>query len=133
MFDKKDAQREFDKERGGFSQEKLQEVLGKEPELQNRFSKNRPMNQYFNDFKLFFSLLKDYFAGRYKNVPWRTIAAIGGTLIYVLSPVDFIPDIIPILGFTDDAAVFAFCLKMVAGDIQEYREWKQSQQIVTVR
>jgi uncharacterized membrane protein YkvA (DUF1232 family) len=40
-------------------------------------------------------MLRDVFTGIYKKVPVGTIAAIIGTLLYVLSPIDLIPDFLP--------------------------------------
>lgn len=34
-------------------------------------------------------------------------------LLYVLSPLDLIPDFIPIIGYIDDAMVVAACLALV--------------------
>lgn len=123
-------EREFYEKRKHFSQENLQKVLSKEKALKGLFTKENTLSGFFNDFKLLFSLLKDYFSGRYKNVPWKTIATIGATLLYVLSAVDLIPDIIPFVGFFDDATVFAFCLKMIAEDLQQYRLWRDEKNIL---
>ena len=41
------------------------------------------------------------------DTPTKTKALIIGGLIYMISPIDLIPDIIPILGLTDDAGVLA--------------------------
>ena len=37
-----------------------------------------------------------------KNVPWETKTALGGGLLYIISPIDGIPDFIPVLGYVDD-------------------------------
>lgn len=39
------------------------------------------------------------------ETPKKTKALIIGGLIYMISPIDLIPDVIPILGLTDDATV----------------------------
>src|SRR5680860_175375 len=62
----------------------------------------------------------------YKDVPWLVIASIGGSLLYVLSPIDLIPDFIPFVGYLDDALVFAACLKFAQQDLEKYREWKNA-------
>ncbi len=74
-----------------------------------------------------FSMIKDYKAKKYRAVPVKSIVAIVATLLYVFLPADVIPDIVPALGFTDDAVVVAWCLKMVASDLEKYKEWKDKQ------
>lgn len=41
------------------------------------------------------------------ETPWHVKLIMVGTVLYLLSPMDFIPDMIPILGITDDLAVLA--------------------------
>jgi len=50
-------------------------------------------------------------------------------LLYVLSPVDLVPDIIPFLGYLDDAAVVAACVRLIRNEIDVYQTWKKSQNI----
>lgn len=45
-------------------------------------------------------------------------------LIYFLSPVDLIPDILPIVGLSDDVVVVALAYKQVKSDIEKYKVWK---------
>jgi uncharacterized membrane protein YkvA (DUF1232 family) len=50
-------------------------------------------------------------------------AALLGAIAYFILPFDFIPDMLPVLGFTDDAAVLATALRLVAGHIMpEHRD-----------
>ena len=41
-------------------------------------------------------------------------AALLGAIAYFILPFDFVPDMLPVLGFTDDAAVLATAIRMVA-------------------
>ena len=70
-------------------------------------------------------MMIDYKEGRYPNVPWRLIGSIVFAFVYLLMPVDVIPDIIPILGFTDDIAVFGLVLKSFEHDIEAYKAWRE--------
>lgn len=88
-------------------------------------AKEGPLEKFIGDIKTFFDMVGDYFSGEYTDVPFGTIAGIIGTLLYVLSPVDLIPDFIPFLGLADDAAMVAFCLSCVGIDLDRYRNWKQ--------
>ncbi|MDV3242044.1 MAG: DUF1232 domain-containing protein, partial [Methylocaldum sp.] len=55
--------------------------------------------------------------------PWYALSAIVAALLYVLSPVDLIPDVIPILGYTDDALMLSVCLLLVEQQLAEYESW----------
>ncbi|MEZ0277345.1 MAG: YkvA family protein, partial [Roseimicrobium sp.] len=78
--------------------------------------------------RLLLSMIKDYFTGAYREVPYWAIGAGALALVYVLSPIDAIPDIIPGLGFVDDAAVLAFCLKLLESELSRYKEWKETRE-----
>jgi uncharacterized membrane protein YkvA (DUF1232 family) len=54
-------------------------------------------------------------------VPWRTTAAIVFGLGYFLMSVDVIPDVLPVVGFLDDAAVLAEIVYLLSGDIRRFR------------
>ena len=47
---------------------------------------------------LMLGMVKDYINGSYKEIPLATIVSIVGTLVYFISPVDAIPDTIPVVG-----------------------------------
>ena len=75
------------------------------------------------DLKLFVSLIKDYRSGAYKKFPFLSIAGILFALIYIISPIDLIPDYIIGIGQIDDAAVVGFCLYLLRKDVRKYKEW----------
>jgi uncharacterized membrane protein YkvA (DUF1232 family) len=46
-----------------------------------------------------------------------------GALAYFVLPFDFVPDMLPVIGFTDDAAVLATAIRVVAAHIMpEHRD-----------
>jgi len=83
-----------------------------------------PLEKFAQDLKLLFAVARDYANGTYRELPWTTIAGIAATLIYVFSPIDLIPDIIPVAGLSDDALVVLACLKCIENDLQRYKDWK---------
>lgn len=57
------------------------------------------------------------------QTPRHVQAALLGALAYFVLPFDFVPDMLPILGFGDDAAVLITALRMVSGHIRpEHRD-----------
>ena len=64
-----------------------------------------------------------FLALKEKRTPWyaKIIAAI--VVIYALSPIDLIPDFIPVLGYLDDLiilpALIALCVKCIPNDVFE--------------
>ncbi len=76
------------------------------------------------DIPVLVSMVRNYVKKEYVDVPIGTIVAILSALIYFVSPIDLIPDMIPVLGLTDDAAVIALCWKMVGSDVRDYMKWR---------
>src|ERR1700753_3861006 len=58
-----------------------------------------------------------------KRTPRHVQATLLGAIAYFILPFDFIPDMLPVLGFTDDAAVLATAIRLVASHITpDHRE-----------
>ncbi|MDR1388477.1 MAG: DUF1232 domain-containing protein [Treponema sp.] len=119
-----EAGAEYEKYSSRVTEDDVGDILSKEKDVMNKA--HGPLAKFVEDIKLLFALVKDYANGSYRKLPWTTIAGIIGALIYIFSPIDLIPDIIPVIGLVDDAAVLAFCLKCVHVDLQNYKKWKQS-------
>jgi uncharacterized membrane protein YkvA (DUF1232 family) len=68
-------------------------------------------------------LLAAYYCAFDKETPRHVQAALLGAVAYFILPFDFVPDMLPVLGFTDDAAVLATALRLVASHItDDHRE-----------
>lgn len=78
----------------------------------------------FETVPLLVALIKDYAKGDYHEIDLKTIIFILATLIYVVSPVDLIPDAIPGAGLIDDLGVVTFCLEKVNSEIKKYKKWR---------
>ncbi len=71
------------------------------------------------------SLVRSYIKKEYTEIPLGSILGIISALIYILSPIDLVPDAIPGAGYLDDATVLLICLKAGAkDDIEEYQRWR---------
>ena len=68
-------------------------------------------------------LLAAYYCAFDRETPRHVQAALLAAIAYFILPFDFIPDMMPVLGFTDDAAVLATAIRMVATHItDDHRE-----------
>jgi uncharacterized membrane protein YkvA (DUF1232 family) len=68
-------------------------------------------------------LLAAYYCAFDRQTPRHVQMALLGAIAYFILPFDFVPDMLPILGFTDDAAVLATAIRMVAMHIRpEHRD-----------
>lgn len=63
-------------------------------------------------------LLAAYYCAFDRDTPRHVQLSLLGALAYFVLPLDFMPDLLPVLGFTDDAAVLVTALRMVAANIR---------------
>lgn len=76
-------------------------------------------------------MTRAYAQGRYKVVPWATVVKIVAALVYFVSPLDFVPDLLPVLGFSDDIAVVLWVLSSCGADIRRFEEWEAANRMVS--
>jgi uncharacterized membrane protein YkvA (DUF1232 family) len=105
----------------------VEKVVNKSEEIGRKFSAKGPLARFIEDGQLLMAIVKDYWSGTYRQIPFGVIASIVFTLIYVLNPFDLVPDVLPVIGQVDDAAVIGACLMLVEQDLQKYKAWKQGQ------
>ena len=105
----------------------LEKVVTKSEDIQKKFTAPGPLRRFIEDGQLLISVVKDYRAGAFRQLPYGTIAAIVFTLIYVFNPFDLVPDFLPIIRQIDDAAVVAACMILVEHDLNTYKLWKDGQ------
>lgn len=114
----------FDKGTSKVDDEDLKNAAESAEKLKEKVKISKNLSGLFDDLMLLSSLVKDYWKGRYRKIPYKAIAAIAFTILYVLNVVDLVPDFIPGLGLLDDATIVGLCLKMVSTDIEKYKIWK---------
>ncbi len=102
----------------------VQKVMDRASDIKQKVIDSNLLKKFSTDVKVLIAMIKDYWNGVYRKIPWWVIAAVVFALLYVLNPIDLIPDIIPVLGLTDDATVLALCLAITEKDIHKYQNWK---------
>jgi uncharacterized membrane protein YkvA (DUF1232 family) len=63
-------------------------------------------------------LLAAYYCAFDRATPMQVKAALVAALAYFVLPLDAVPDMLPVIGFTDDATVLLTALRMVAGRVR---------------
>jgi uncharacterized membrane protein YkvA (DUF1232 family) len=90
------------------------------------FEMLRTIGHLWADLPLLFRLFNAWKQGSYRGLSVRTLASIAVGILYILSPVDAIPDFIPGIGLIDDAAILALLLHSLAQDLAAFRIWEQN-------
>ena len=73
-----------------------------------------------------------YYVMKKPEVPAKYKALILGALGYLVSPFDFIPDLAPLIGYTDDVAAIAYALMQVQGYVDEEIEQKVAEKMESI-
>lgn len=76
-----------------------------------------------DDFRVLIRLVVAYARGHYREIPPDALVVVVAGLVYVVSPVDLIPDFMP-GGFADDAAVIVWIVKTVRAELDAFRAWE---------
>jgi uncharacterized membrane protein YkvA (DUF1232 family) len=102
----------------------IRSVIDRVETLKEKIQRAVPLRRFFADLKLLISLIIDYWRGNYRDVSWWAVSTIVFTLLYILNPIDIIPDFIPVVGHLDDMAVLTICLYVTEKELFHYKEWK---------
>lgn len=90
------------------------------------------MSDFQTNVQLLIRMVRAYASGEYKGLPWKSILSIVAVLIYFVSPIDLIPDFLPIIGITDDVALVVWLVKTFSGDIQKFGEWEKRKKTINI-
>ena len=101
----------------------LNEVANK---LASKDSGSNKFKQLFDVARTVVRLVRNFVSGSYRQVETSTIVSALGVLLYTLSPVDIVPDFVPIVGFLDDLALMSWFVEKFQGEITRFREWEQT-------
>ena len=72
---------------------------------------------------LLISYVKDIAVGKYKDYDVANLAIIVAALLYVVSPIDLIPDFLPV-GFADDATIDMWAISEMKNELDKYKQFK---------
>lgn len=92
--------------------------------LQDVKRKKHGLKDFIPQLLTFQRMVRAYAKREYPHLPWKSLLAIIGSLLYFLNPLDLIPDFIPGIGLLDDITVLAWAYKSLGGDVMRFEEWE---------
>ncbi|WP_375418611.1 YkvA family protein [uncultured Hymenobacter sp.] len=101
----------------------LNEVADK---LADQKSKDNKFRQLFDVMLTVVRLVRSYVSGDYRQISPKTIVSGLAVLLYVLSPIDLVPDFIPVLGFLDDLSLISWFVGSFQVEISRFRDWEKT-------
>ena len=90
-----------------------------------KYMKAGGLKKVRKDLVLLTDYVSDIIHGHYHNYNKSSIILALAGLIYVVSPLDVIPDFLP-LGFLDDITIITWAITNIAGELSKYSQWKNS-------
>lgn len=100
--------------------EKIKNII---PQIQEYLSK-KGLSEVKENILLLIDYMSDIVNGNYKGYSVKSLLFVVAAMIYLVSPIDVIPDFIFGIGLTDDAAVIVFVLREVSLELDKYNKWK---------
>jgi uncharacterized membrane protein YkvA (DUF1232 family) len=82
--------------------------------------------------QLLVRLIRAYASGEYRRLPWKSLLSVVGVLIYFVSPIDLIPDFLPIVGLTDDLALVFWLFRTLSDDLTDYSQWEKENKTINI-
>lgn len=124
-LDESSLKKRVQREAAAVTEHDAKRVASRQSEFERKV-KSLPdkLNKLVNQVKLLYELVRAYVDGSYREVPWASIATAVAAVVYFLSPIDLIPDMIPGLGYIDDIFVVRFALASIQSDLRTYCEFK---------
>jgi len=107
--------------------DKISDLIGSVSEKLSDMDENKKkVSGFLEKVKTLLRMLRSYINGEYRQIPWRSLLMIIGSLIYFMMPIDLIPDFIPMTGFADDISIIFLVFSSISDDIAAFLEYEQS-------
>lgn len=103
------------------NKQKIRELLIKVSE----YISKEGLSSVRKELELLCSYVWDIVKGDYSDYDGFKLTLIIAALIYVVSPIDIIPDIIPVVGLVDDVAVIGWLIREVKSELDKYEQIKR--------
>lgn len=107
--------------------EKISDLIGSVADKMSDMDENKKrVSSFFDKIRTMLRMLRAYISGDYRQIPWKSLLMILGSLIYFMMPLDLIPDFIPITGFADDISIIFLVFGSINEDVENFLEFERS-------
>ncbi|MBV6646784.1 MAG: DUF1232 domain-containing protein [Cyclobacteriaceae bacterium] len=112
------------------SNDKIRLLLEQTVQKLNDLGRNDQDRDHFvSKVQALIRMIRYHYTGEYRAFSTKTLLTFVFGLFYFITPVDMIPDIIPILGLTDDVTLLYWIFKNFADDIEHFLQWEKGAEI----
>ena len=80
-----------------------------------------------NEITTLITMVTDSVRGSYKGLGKKNLLMIVAGLIYLINPLDIVPDFIFGIGFADDLSVLVYIISKLSEEMAKYRFWKKGE------
>ena len=106
--------------------EKMSELVTSSREkLHNINFEDSKISRLGTNLRVIIRIIKAYANGSYREMPWKSLLALVGGVVYFLMPVDLMPDFIPFMGYLDDFTVIMLLSGAFQQDIEDFLIWEE--------
>jgi uncharacterized membrane protein YkvA (DUF1232 family) len=105
---------------------KLKELIERARTKAKSAGRDGPLKPIMESVMALLRLLRAYWRGDYRQVPLPSLILIVAGVLYLVSPIDIIPDFLVGVGFVDDAAVLAWVIGQITTVLDEFLNWEAS-------
>ncbi len=86
-----------------------------------------PLDEIWEYLQLAVRLVQASLSREYTGLSGKSLTLIVGAILYYVSPIDIIPDFLPIAGLLDDVSILAFALRSIKTELDAFRKWEAEQ------
>ncbi len=104
--------------------DRMQEVSIESLKKGALYKGRKGMDDMWVDVKTFSRLVQEVRKGRYRDISKKSVIMIVGALLYFVSPIDAVPDLLVGIGLLDDVAVIGFVAGQLKNELEKFREWE---------
>ena len=101
-------------------------VSASKEKLQGINFDNTKITKLGNNLRIIIRMIQAYANGSYRELPWKSLLALIGGVVYFMMPLDLMPDFIPFTGLLDDFTVIMLLTSAFQQDIKEFLLWEET-------